>query len=118
MGSLIILASAQLAAAASYPADFPWENEVYTPAAMPDTAPDFSYVPESDPGGYYNLRNTVNFDNCFGSDAPGSDAAGHPDICDQMGYSRFLEYVLSAVWGYPPQLDLATWNCSAATPLQ
>merc|ERR1712072_358920 len=34
-----------------------------------------------------------------------------------MGFSRFLEYTLSAVWGYPAQLPLGTWNCSAAAPL-
>jgi len=87
-----------------YPATFPLENEAYRGAGYVPSTPDFSYVPESDPGGYM-------FYCCVELGLMGGTITEDdlPYVTHHNGFSR---YVHVAQFSAPPVVPEFVWNCT------
>lgn len=99
---------------AAYPTTFPFENEAYTPVAVPTETPTFTYD-ASETGGYvyfgaYTLQaNAADKEVSLAVKGTLSDG----DFPYEPHRNRFCEFLLVDTYGTPPILPDSLWNCSS-----
>jgi len=86
-----------------FPITWPFENESFTPDDPNAGTPDFSFAPETDPGGYVYRGN-------WKLEVLGGTVTDMPH-CAHM--TQFSMWALVQVYGAPPQLPANSWNCTA-----
>jgi hypothetical protein len=102
---LIACALVRNAAGADYPSTYPFQDESYVPPMdLPDSTPDLTFEPDSDPGGYYiTYAINKNFDD---------QTDGPPYYA--LPYFNFAEYFCWHTWDIKcSENGWAFWNCTA-----
>jgi hypothetical protein len=98
-----IIAITCSAAFSAYPTTYPFENESYIPPPLVPSTPDYTFNPDTDPGGYaYRGVTLWVFDGVLTDD-------DFPYIPHNSGFSQ---YVLVNSYSAPPVLQSDVWNCS------